>query len=216
MDITSFYDIKLCQVKGVLLDLDNTLYSYNYCHHIAINNCRSMLLTHLNISSDEFDKHLINSKKRVKAELIGTASSHSRFIYFQKMLESFTGKTQIDLTMELEKHYWDSYIASMEIEKSALGFLETCKMNNVEIVIVTDLTAKIQFLKLKKLGIQKYISFVVTSEEAGVEKPHPYIFQLALEKLKMAVSEVIMIGDNNSKDIFGSELLGIKSFLVEQ
>jgi len=51
----------------------------------------------------------------------------------------------------------------------------------------------------------------VTSEEAGKEKPHPYMFMLALQKLNLQTNDVCMIGDSFKKDIFGASNLNIKS-----
>lgn len=38
------------------------------------------------------------------------------------------------------------------------------------------MTAYIQYKKLESLGVTPYIDFMVSSEEAGVEKPHPTPF----------------------------------------
>jgi len=81
---------------------------------------------------------------------------------------------------------------------------------------VTDLTAQIQLQKWQKLGLQRYIDFLVSSEEAGVEKPSPYIFELALDKLQLKAHEVIMIGDNANKDIAGANALQIKAYQVNE
>jgi putative hydrolase of the HAD superfamily len=56
----------------------------------------------------------------------------------------------------------------------------------------------------------------VTSEEAGKEKPHPFIFHLALEKLKIQKYDVCMIGDSYSKDIVGAINLEIKSIWLNR
>ena len=52
---------------------------------------------------------------------------------------------------------------------------------------------------------------LVTSEEVGKEKPHPYMFMSALQKVDLKANEVCMIGDNFKKDIKGSASLGIES-----
>ena len=65
------------------------------------------------------------------------------------------------------------------------------------------------FLQLKKLKLDNYCSSIVTSEEAGREKPHPYMFMLSLRKLNLKANEVCVIGDNFKKDIFGARNLQI-------
>ena len=75
--------------------------------------------------------------------------------------------------------------------------------------------ATFQVEKLKKLNLSKYIDFLVTSEEAGAEKPDKKIFNLALQKMKLSKSKVIMIGDNIKKDIKGAESIGIKAIYYQ-
>ena len=102
----------------------------------------------------------------------------------------------------------------MNINKNALLFIQKCRKLNIDICIVTDMIAKIQIRKLQKLGISQYIKYLVTSEEVGVEKPNHKIFQTALNKLDLPSQNVIMIGDNEEKDIKGAESIGIKSYKI--
>ena len=63
--------------------------------------------------------------------------------------------------------------------------------------------------------MDKYIGYLVTSDEAGKEKPYKDIFKLALKKLGLKASEVIMLGDNEVKDLQGAEKLGIDTYRVD-
>ncbi len=55
----------------------------------------------------------------------------------------------------------------------------------------------------------KLIHHIVTAQEAGVEKPHPRMFELALQKLQMQPHEVVMVGDSHERDIAGAQAMGI-------
>ena len=57
--------------------------------------------------------------------------------------------------------------------------------------------------------MSNYINYIVTSEEAGVEKPHPYIFINALTKINAKAEEAIMIGDDLKKDVKGAKNMHI-------
>ena len=48
--------------------------------------------------------------------------------------------------------------------------------------IGTNMTADYQFAKLERLGLMERVDFLVTSEEAGAEKPDPRLFALCAEK----------------------------------
>jgi putative hydrolase of the HAD superfamily len=69
--------------------------------------------------------------------------------------------------------------------------------------IVTDLTAQIQFRKVVYFGLDQYFDYIVTSEEAGFDKPHEAPFQIALEKMRPKGDCIWMIGDNPVNDIRG-------------
>ena len=84
-------------------------------------------------------------------------------------------------------------------------------------MIITDLTSQIQFRKIIYLGIDQYIDFIVTSEEAGAEKPNEKPFKLALSKISSNPNDVWMVGDNYGKDIVGAkQALGAVTFLKRQ
>ena len=65
------------------------------------------------------------------------------------------------------------------------------------------------------MKLDKYVDFIVTNDELGVDKPHPSLFQRGLEKLGISAKEAIMVGDNPENDIKGAQALGIRSYLVE-
>ena len=55
------------------------------------------------------------------------------------------------------------------------------------------------------------MSFIVTSEEAGVEKPSSLFFRLCVEKAGCAPEECIFTGDNMRKDVEGACSAGLHS-----
>ena len=207
---TVFPKIDLEGIEGVLLDLDDTLYSYTECHENAVLKTYEKARESIEIGYENFVEAYMTARKRVNADLKGQGSSHSRLLYFQKMSENLNGKTDIGLCIKLHRTYWEGFFEKMELLEGALLFLEKCKESKVRTCIVTDLTAKIQMEKVVNLGIESYIDFIVSSEESGVEKPHPYIFKLASEKLGIDCGKLLMVGDNIDRDILGAKLLGMK------
>ncbi len=211
-----FPTIDLAQAKGILLDIDNTLYAYQPCHAYALQACSDKFKELApEVDDATFYQLYQTARKRVNLDLISQGASHSRLLYFQKLFENYYNKTCFDLTLTFEAYYWQSFFEKMQLLPKAKQFLEDCNNKGVAICLITDLTAHIQYQKIAELGITKYINFMVSSEEAGIEKPHPYIFKLALEKLNLSPDEVIMVGDNEKKDIDGAQQLGIKAYLVE-
>ncbi len=69
--------------------------------------------------------------------------------------------------------------------------------------------ADIQMEKLEYLGIADKVDCLVTSEEAGVDKPGWRFFWLAMHKCRCLPEETVMVGDNFTHDIQGALDVGI-------
>ena len=80
---------------------------------------------------------------------------------------------------------------------------------------MTDMQYLYQSMKIQKMNLTHLIDFLITSEEAGKEKPNIEIFNLALLKMKLKPNDVIMIGDSYKKDIIGAKNAGIESIHLQ-
>ena len=198
--------------SAILLDLDNTLYDYSNPHNKGINAIFIYCNKNFGLSKEETLIAYNYARKKVHIDLNETAASHNRLLYIQKMLE-FLKLPTFGHVLKLYDAYWNNFLDEMKLYDGVINFLEKY---NGKICIVSDLTAHIQYRKINKLNISKYIHFIVTSEEAGSEKPHSYPFLLALNKLKLNSSDVTMIGDNFKKDIIGALNMGIESYWINK
>ena len=93
----------------------------------------------------------------------------------------------------------------MTLYEGCRQFLHEAKLLGIPTCIVTDLTTSIQFRKLIFLELEREFNFVVTSEEAGFDKPSEKPFLLALKKLGLKGELAWFIGDNSAKDIEGAK-----------
>ena len=195
--------------EGILLDIDNTLYSYKEVNQFAMNEVYNYLQKSVDMDIESLEREFQKARKKVHLVLSNTGSSHNRLLYFQKLCESLELDV-LENSLNLYEIYWDSYLQKMELFDGALEFIEEFSS---KICFVTDLTAHIQHRKLRKMGLSNLGCKLVTSEEVGVEKPHPYIFKVGLDKLKVGPSNSCMIGDSYEKDVDGAILLGILPIL---
>ncbi len=69
---------------------------------------------------------------------------------------------------------------------------------------------------LEELGLASYISVVVTSAEAGADKPQPPVFLKALEKARVTAAEAVHIGDQYALDVVGARGVGIRPVLLDR
>ncbi len=197
--------------KGVLLDLDNTVYDYQRAHLPALSAALHWLELETTRDFSAVENAYAACRKHVNQQLHGFAASHSRLLYFQGVCEYF-GILPYRLAPQAEDIYWTVFFENMQLRPGCLAFLEAVKL---PVAIVTDLTARIQFDKIAALEIFPYISAIVTSEESGHEKPHARMFEIAAAKLELPFDDLIMIGDSIERDIHGASALGIKSFWLE-
>ena len=68
----------------------------------------------------------------------------------------------------------------------------------------------------RKLGLEPYLDFVVTSEEAKADKPDSAIFLLALERAGVGASEAIHVGDQYDLDVVGARGVGISPVMIDR
>jgi putative hydrolase of the HAD superfamily len=68
----------------------------------------------------------------------------------------------------------------------------------------------------RKLGLEGYLDFVVTSQEAGADKPKPPIFLAALDRAGVEAFEAFHVGDQYQLDIVGARGAGINPILIDR
>ncbi len=194
--------------EGLLIDLDDTIYDYGAAHEPSMELVRSYCRDRLKVERNEFDDAFRRARGMIHVELDGTASSHNRLLYFQRMLE-LLNVPALKHARELSELYWNSFLERMRPYDGAMDVL--ARFSPEAICIVTDLTADIQFRKLEKLDLAGHVGFMVTSEEAGIEKPAADMFHAGLRKLNLKTEQVCMVGDNFAKDIHGAMALNIEA-----
>jgi putative hydrolase of the HAD superfamily len=58
------------------------------------------------------------------------------------------------------------------------------------------------------------IAVTVSSSEHGFMKPHPKIFQAALDRMQVRADESVMVGDSLTHDVAGARLVGMRAILL--
>lgn len=77
--------------------------------------------------------------------------------------------------------------------------------------IITNGFEEVQHTKLIRSNIARFFDTVTTSEEAGVKKPDPIIFNKAMHKTNATPETSLMIGDTYEADILGANQVGMHS-----
>jgi len=195
--------------RAVLFDLDDTLYPYEPCNQAGLRATSRLLAQFTSgLSYEQFKVLHDDVRDQLATELGGTAACHNRALFFKMMVERLACESS--LAIDLYDLYWQQFLEyarggggeaiKILAELSARGYL---------LAIVSNHVALPQLCKVKALGMESYFKAIVTSEEAGAEKPEPRIFELALERLGVKAGEAVFIGDNPAGDIRGAVGAGI-------
>lgn len=191
-------------IKAVIFDIDNTMYSFDRAHAAAMDALLRYGQEKLELAPDSLGKKIRETQNRI-TERLGTNDSaiHNRLIRFQCVLESLD-TADLGAALEMYHAYWDTILDVMKPEPGLTELVSALHAAGISVGIGSDMTAYIQYKKLIRLNVLKDICFIVTSEEAGAEKPSPEFFRLCVEKAGCLPEECVFIGDSIRKDVKGA------------
>lgn len=93
--------------------------------------------------------------------------------------------------------------------------LTALKERSLQLAIVSNWNWHLPDL-VRELGLTDYFDFIVVSARVGCAKPHPGIFQVALERAKARPEQVIHVGDSYHADLLGAQAVGITGVLLDR
>jgi len=107
--------------------------------------------------------------------------------------------------------YHDTKFKELRPFDDVLPLFEELRTAGIRIGIITHgLTVK-QAEKLVRLGVVPYLDpdAIFISEQIGISKPNPKLYQCALSRLKLKPNETMYVGDNPVNDIAPPKELGM-------
>jgi len=81
---------------------------------------------------------------------------------------------------------------------------------HVKTAIISNGSVESQRGKIKHTKLDELFEVIIISDEVGVGKPDPKIFELALNKLDVPPENALFMGDRLDKDILGCQNAGIR------
>jgi putative hydrolase of the HAD superfamily len=189
-------------VKGLLADLDDTLYDYLPAHRAGLARVLPWIARALGASEAEAERAWDAARAKVKDRLQSTGSSHSRLLYLAEI-------APLAEVRAWERAYWSAYLDAAKLRPGAIELCQGFRARGGKVALVTDQVLEIQLWKCERLGLFPHVDAIAASEEVPRDKPAPEIFRLAMARLGLVASECVMIGDHPSKDGVGARDLGI-------
>lgn len=197
------------KVTDIFFDLDHTLWDFE--KNSALTFQKIFGDNGLNITLEDFLEIYVPINleywKLYREERVSKAE-----LRYQRLKRTFDqiGETVSDDMINILAHQYIEHLPSYNhLVPNTVQILEYLSPN-YKLHIITNGFQEVQEKKLKGGNIHHYFQNIVNSETAGVKKPHPHIFELALDKAKVSPQNSLMIGDNLEADILGAKSVGME------
>jgi putative hydrolase of the HAD superfamily len=205
--------------KYCIFDLDNTLYDYDTAHSNASEELNRYLSNILEVDFLSI-KGLLNQAKELSKKLSqNTAESHSRIIYIAQLFIILGLKPDPIKLLESENLYWSTFISRITLFDYVDEFLFDLKSRGANLILVTDMSTRIQLRKLIALGLDNVFDTIISSDMVGGDKITGKPFRYLEETLIKTREPRWYFGDKDwdfNLDDQGEYNLRFKKSLIDQ
>lgn len=129
---------------------------------------------------------------------------------FRRLFASFGVTALEDTCAAAASLYRSEYLAARRAMEGAEALLQAIR-KEARVGIVSNNMLQEQKEKLEFCRLAAHVDVLVVSEEAGVSKPEPEIFQIALDALQVPAEHAVMVGDSWEADVVGAQGAGVRA-----
>jgi HAD superfamily hydrolase (TIGR01509 family) len=195
------------RVRGVLFDLDDTLFDHNYATFCATTALRATEPLFGAWTPEELRRRHSEMLELIHREVVAgrMAIDEARRERFRRLLSDAGGDAAAQgRAVALATCYRREYERGWRPVAGAIELLTALRSRGLRIAIVTNNLTSEQQTKLRCCGLDGHVDVLTTSEAVGTPKPAPAIYECALEALGIAAEESVMVGDAWDTDIAGA------------
>lgn len=195
----------------VLFDLDDTLFDHWACTRAALASLREPYPGLRAVPADVLEREHARLLEELHLHVLAgrITVDEARIERFGRLL-AFAGESAAqEAAAGAAAAYRAAYLGHWRPVEGALELLRAVHARAAT-GVVTNNVASEQRQKIAACGFGPLLDTVVISEEAGVTKPDPRIFDIALERLGRPAAETVMLGDAWNTDIEGARAAGIR------
>jgi HAD superfamily hydrolase (TIGR01509 family) len=122
------------------------------------------------------------------------------------------------LLAELTPLLFGTEVDRLVVHEGTLEALDALHQSGLLLGCVTNTLAGADTIHtmLRNHGILGLMRSVVVSSEEGYRKPHPSLFEKALDGLSVGPEEAVFVGDSPYHDVAGAKALGMRAVLTRQ
>lgn len=196
------------EITDVFFDLDHTLWDFDRNSSLAFHRVfhkHNIDLPLLDFLREYEPINLVYWKKYREERVTKSELRRGRLT---ETFDVFKLKYPLDVIDSLASCYIDELPVDNHLFVGAIEILDYLS-ERYRLHIITNGFEEVQHLKLRNSGINDYFRSVTTSEDVGLKKPHPSVFNSALKKASTMPQQSIMIGDSFEADIIGAKNVGM-------
>ena len=198
--------------NGILFDLGDTLLGE---HRFNPVNGNSRLLNYADNTHGYTAEDVQKVADKIADELKQAREAtmlEFRADCFQRLLYEKMGITLDQTNRDLQLEFW---MASVEYtpEPGIYELLDYLADNRIKMGVLSNSAFDGQILRweLEKHNLLKYFSFVLSSADYGVRKPHHLFFSIGIKKMCLDLEAMWYVGDKIEYDILGANRSGLFS-----
>jgi putative hydrolase of the HAD superfamily len=141
------------------------------------------------------------------------------YYYWSEYLHELTRRLGVaesgagELTKFLIESFQDIQLWS-RVMPDTPAFLEGLEAQGYFLGVISNSTGTLEG-QLVRLGLARYFRAILDSAIVGIQKPHPGIFELALQRAGAQGSEAVFVGDTYATDVGGAQLAGLTGVLFD-
>jgi putative hydrolase of the HAD superfamily len=201
----------LIPITTILFDLDDTLFDHAGTARAALAALSTGRAALQGVPVEELYGSYSELLEELHAQVMSGRISYleARQQRFARLLAPYEPAATATEARQLSEHYYGHYQQLRRPVAGALALLQAIKPG-YKLGIVTNNRLAEQQEKLRYLGMSELVDALITSEEVGVPKPAPRIYQVALERLGAEAAQTVMVGDNWTADVVGALAVGIR------
>jgi len=207
------------QVKGILFDINGTLTDiYTNEGHDEIYRVLSNVLSYQGIVLEPYvvKELYFQIMKEQRAAHDGRHPEFDAIGIFHTILTQyatdFTRGLSPQKLEQLPRLLAEMYRAASRFRLQPYpGVVDTIRQlhQNYHLAIVSDGQAAYAVPELNAVGLAGYFDPIIISGDVGVRKPHERLFTDALTAMKMTPSEVLFVGNDMYRDVYGAKRVGM-------
>jgi putative hydrolase of the HAD superfamily len=207
-------------IRAVFLDVYNTLAGFHPVREeiqAAAAAQHGLILTNEGTARGYHDADaFMNEQNRSLPVRSMTADERGRFFaeYERRVLRGSGHHVDLDTA----RRVWETVRQQeyrLRLFPDAIPAIEDARKAGYRVGAISNIGQRGDALA-RDLGLDGRIDFVVTSLEAGAEKPHAPIFLMALERAGVSPHEAVHVGDQLDSDLMGATAVSIRPVLIDR